>query len=343
MAPNKFRVAITRDNVKSDGTLAFAQEGLDMLSAESSIEWEILPQKFPELMPEHAEKYDAIIVLGARVTAKTLSGSNRRLKLIARHGVGYDTVEVPALTKAGVLLTITPDGVRRPMATAAFTFVLALAQKMLIKDKMTREGRWNDKANHVGMGLSGRTLGSVGIGNIGGDLFRLAKPFDLKFLAHDPFASEARARELGVKLVDLPTLMRESDFVCVNCPLSEKTRGLIGARELGLMKPTAYIVNTARGPIIDEKALYNALSTGKIAGAGLDVFEQEPTPNDNPILKLANVIVAPHALGHTDEIQRGIARQACQSVIDVAHGKAPAVVVNREVLDNPAVKSFLRG
>jgi D-3-phosphoglycerate dehydrogenase len=160
--------------------------------------------------------------------------------------VGYDTVDVPALTDNGVLLTIAPDDVRRPVATAALTLVLMLAQKVPAKDRLVRAGRWAERVNHLGTGLSGRTLGSIGVGNIGSELFRLAMPFAMRHLACDPYVTRETVRPVGVTLVDLDTLFREADFLCVNCPLNEQTRKLVGARQLALMKPTAYFVNTAR-------------------------------------------------------------------------------------------------
>jgi D-3-phosphoglycerate dehydrogenase len=269
-----------------------------------------------------------------RVTPASLAGADRRLKLIARFGVGYDTIDVPACTAAGVLLTIAPDGVRRPVATSALTFVLMLAQKVLIKDRLTRTGRWGEKLDHIGTGLTGRTLGSIGLGNIGAELFRLARPLEMNGIAHDPVADPALAAELGVRLVDLETLFREADFLAVNCPLNEATRGLVSAHLLGMMKPSAYLINTARGPIVDEHALHDALASGRLAGAGLDVFEEEPTPASNPLLRLENVIVTPHGICFTDECMRRLAESAFRAALDVAAGRTPPYVVNTQALAN---------
>ena len=265
-----------------------------------------------------------------------------KVRCVLRSGVGYDTIDVPACTARGVMLSIAPDGVRRPVATNVITFVLCLAQKLFLKDRLTREGRWAEKTSHMGMGLTGRTLGLVGVGNIGAEVFRLAMPFEMKHIAYDPMVRPEQLRGLNVELVgSLDEVMRRSDFVSVNCPLSASTRGLIGAREIALMKPTAYIINTARGPIIQERALHEALAAGRIAGAGLDVFEVEPTPRDNPILALDNVIVTPHGLCFTDECFTGIARNTFEAVRALADGAAPKYVVNREALKHPAL-SHLR-
>jgi D-3-phosphoglycerate dehydrogenase len=268
-----FRVGVTRDFLKPDGTPAFGDIGLDLLDRVPGVEWEYLAEDVREVPPEVAQAYDALIVLAPRVSAATVRGAER-LALVARFGVGYDSVDVPACTANGVLLTITPDGVRRPMAASVLTFLLALTHKLLIKDRLTREGRWGEKLDHMGQGVTGRTLGIIGLGNIGREVARYAAPFGLHLLAFDPYLAPEQAAAAGAELVDLGTLLRRSDYVSVNCALTEQTRHLIGARELALMKPTAYLINTARGPIVDQRAQEAALAEGRIAGAGLDVFEE---------------------------------------------------------------------
>ena len=326
----EFRIGITADVLKSDGTPIFGEAVLGLLDA-AGIAWEYMAPA-AVLTPALAARYDAICAMLIRVDAASLAGADRRLKLIARFGVGYDTIDVPACTAAGVLLTIAPDGVRRPVATSALTFVLMLAQKVLIKDRLTRDGRWSEKLDHIGTGLTGRTLGSIGLGNIGAELFRLAKPLEMDFIAHDPAADPKVAAEVGVRLVDLDTLFREADFLTVNCPLDATTRGLVDARRLALMKPSAFLINTARGPIVDERALHRALVEGRLAGAALDVFEQEPTPTDNPLLRLDNVVVTPHGICFTDECMRRLAESAFRAALDVAAGRTPPYVVNRQAL-----------
>lgn len=331
MAQEQFRVGITRDNLKPDGKPIFDETCLKALD-DPRIQWEWLPEIEPELTPQTAAKYDAVCVMLARITRATVSGSDRRLKLIARFGVGYDMVDVPALTEKGVLLTITPDGIRRPVATAALTFVLMLAQKVPTKDRLVREGRWNERVNHMGTGLSGRTLGSIGVGNIGSELFRLATPFQMRHIACDPYVTQESVRPLGVTLVDMDTLFREADFLCVNCPLNEETHHMVGAKQFALMKPTAFFVNTARGPIVDEKALLEVLSKRRIAGAGIDVFEAEPTPPDNPLLGLDNIIVTPHYICLTDECINTVTASVFNACRELAYGRVPRNVVNQQVL-----------
>jgi D-3-phosphoglycerate dehydrogenase len=283
------------------------------------------------LRPEQIALYDALLVLAPRVTAATLAGATR-LKLIARFGVGYDNVDVSACTAKGVLVTITPDGVRRPVAQAALTLILALAGKLLIKDRLTREGRWHEKLDHMGMGVAGRTLGVIGLGNIGREVFRVAAPLGMRHVGHDPFVSPSTAAAEGIQWLALDELMAAADFVCICCALTDSTRRLIDARRIRLMKRTAYVINVARGPIVDQQALTAALIERRIAGAGLDVFDPEPIDPRDPLLSLENVIVAPHALCWTDECFFGNGRSACHSILDVAAGRAPRYAVNPEAL-----------
>ncbi|HVK13090.1 MAG TPA: NAD(P)-dependent oxidoreductase, partial [Gemmataceae bacterium] len=294
-----FLVGVTRDFLRPDGSPGFGDIGLSLLER-GRVTWEYLPAAAGEVPPEAARDYDGLLLLGPRVTAATLAGAGR-LKVVARFGVGYDNVDVPACTAAGVLLTIAPNGVRRPVAAAAMAFVLALSHKLLVKDRLTRAGRWAEKLNHNGQGLTGRTLGVIGFGNIGRELAGLARPFDLRVIASDPWADPEAAAAAGVRLVPLDELLRESDYVVVCCALTAETRHLLDAGRIALMKPTAHLVNVARGPIVDQAALTAALRANRIAGAGLDVFDPEPVAPDDPLLALENVILTPHAICWTDE------------------------------------------
>jgi D-3-phosphoglycerate dehydrogenase len=274
------------------------------------------------------------------VPAAVVGRGDLRVRLIARHGVGFDAVDLAAMSAQGVVVTNTPDAVRRPVATAALTCVLALAQKLLVKDRLTRAGRWHERADHMGMGLTGRTLGVVGAGSIGRETLRLARAFDLELLAADPYADAADIAALGARLVPLDTLLATADFVGVTCALTPETRHLIDAKALARMRPTAYLVNVARGPVVDEAALVAALAAGRIAGAGLDVFESEPIAAGHPLLGFDNVIVTPHALCWTDECFAAIADSGLRSAVDVAQRRVPAHVVNRDVLGHPRVRAW---
>jgi D-3-phosphoglycerate dehydrogenase len=338
----RYRVALSGDFRKPDGSPTYPMFDLAPLTGRSDIEL-VYVDPVDGLMPAAGlEGCDALILLVPRFDGRSVP-KDGRLALVARFGVGYDSVDVEACTKAGIALAITPEGVRRPVAVAILTYVLALSQKLLIKDRLCRQGPpgWAKRAEHMGVGLVGRTLGQLGIGNIGAEVFRLAAPFGLRHIAHDPYVNPALARELGVELVSLETLFRESDFLSVSVPLSPATRHLVNAERLALMKPTAFLVNTARGPVVDTKALYRALVEGRLAGAGLDVFETEPCPADEPLLVLDTVICAPHALCWTDQCFAGNGAADVEHVLAVLAGRVPTSVVNRQVLDGPAFKAKL--
>src|SRR5580693_466357 len=336
-----FRVALSGDFRKADGSPVYPDFDLEPLRQAPGVEFVYLEPSNP-VQAEQLEHFDALILLAHRFTQDSIH-SNGRLAVVARFGVGYDTVDVAACTEAGVALVITPDGVRRPVAVSIITFMLALTGKLMIKDKLTREGPpgFAQRGEHMGVGLVGRTLGSVGIGNIGAELFRLIRPFDMRLIAHDPFADPKLAAELGIELVGLEDVFRRSDFVSVSCPLTAETRHLVNADRLALMKPTAYFINTARGPIVDQRALTKALEESWIAGAGLDVLEKEPPDADDPILKLDNVIFAPHALCWTDQCFAGNGAADVRAVLDVQQGREPRVVVNRDVFETAAWRNRL--
>jgi phosphoglycerate dehydrogenase-like enzyme len=330
----QFHIGITRDFLKPDGSLGFGDIGLSLLDAEPNVRWSFLPQSEPVLRPQSIGGCDGLLVLAPNVTAATLEGAER-LKVVARFGVGYDNVDVEACTRRGVVLTITPDGVRRPVATAVMTFLLALTHKLLIKDRLTREGRWVEKLDHLGQGVTGRTLGIVGLGNIGRDVLRLAAPLEMRCLAFDPHVKADDVRFLNVELVSLEELMRQSDYVAICCALTPATHHLIDETRLLLMKPTSYLINVARGAVVDQRALTRSLQERWIAGAGLDVFEHEPIDPADPLLKLDNVILAPHAICWTDECFLNNGKSACHSLLDVAAGRRPKYVVNPAAFDHP--------
>lgn len=293
--------------------------------------------------PQHIHDFDAIIALHHLQWKRSSFVGIKRLAAIARWGVGYDMIDVDACTEHGIALCITPDAVRRPVAEGVLSLMLALSKHLLIKDHLVRAGLWMEKTNYMGACLAGRVLGCVGLGNIGAELIRLLEPFGMaRFLACDPYTTPERVATLGVTLVTLDTLLRESDFVSLNCPLTPETYHLIGRRELSLMKPTSYLINTARGAVVDEDALIEALQEGLIAGAGLDVFENEPIRMDSPLLHLENVILNPHSIAWTEEMARDNGTQACENVLTIVRGEIPPSVVNREVIEKPAFQEKLR-
>ena len=285
--------------------------------------------------PADMEECDAVLALALRVTAESVQGV-KRPAIIARWGVGYDLLDVPALSASAIALAITPAGVRRPVAEAELTMIFALAKNLFPLDRMARAGRWRQDMKGLAMDISGSTLGSVGCGNISQELFRVARPLGFgRLLACDPKVNREDLADTGIELVDMETVLRESDFVAVNALLTAETRGLIGEPQLRAMKPTAFLVNLARGPIVDHGALVRALRERWIAGAGIDVFTEEPPPPDDPLFELDNVIVTPHALAWTNGIMRGNGDEACKHILAVMRGDLPGDVVNREVLADP--------
>jgi phosphoglycerate dehydrogenase-like enzyme len=349
-----FRVALSGDFRRADGSPTYPDFDLAPLRNAPGIETAFIESPRPirgelgflesagPIRGEQLEDFDALILLSHRFGKESVPKSGR-LAVVARFGVGYDSVDVPACTDAGVALVITPDGVRRPVAVSIITLMLALTGKLMAKDRLTREAAagYAKRSEHMGVGIVGRTLGALGIGNIGAELFRLAKPLDMKFIAHDPYADKKVAQELGIELVGIADLFRRSDILSVSVPLNKETRHIVNAERLALMKPTAYLINTARGPVVDQKALTKVLQERRIAGAGLDVLEEEPPEADDPILKLDNVILAPHALCWTDQCFAGIGAADVKAVLDVQHGREPRGVVNRTVLSSQRWKKRL--
>ena len=331
-----FKVGITRDFLAEDGTLSYGDIGLSIFESAQNLEFKFLEENSAEIKSSQIQEYDGLLVLSPKLTAASLQ-DNERLRIVARFGVGYDSVDVEACTSNGTLLTITPNAVRRPVAVSALTFLLSLSHKLLIKDRLTRTGNWNQRLDHMGQGLSQRTLGVVGVGNIGKEVFRVAKHLDMNFIGYDPYTKQESVDSLGVQLRSLDALMSEADYIVVCCTLIPETFHLINERSLALMKPSAYLINVSRGPVIDQKALYTALKNNKIQGAGLDVFEQEPIEPTDPILELENVILAPHSLCWTDQFFEAIGYEACQSIANVAAGKCPEGIVNREALEHASL------
>jgi phosphoglycerate dehydrogenase-like enzyme len=330
-----FRVGFSADFCREDGTLAFPDIGLSLLDAVPEVSYEFLKDYRPEYVPAQLTDYDVLISLKPRITAQSLANAER-LCAIGRCGVGYDNVDLRACTERGIAVYITPGGVVRPVAESILLMILALSHRLLQKDRMVREGRWAESTQRLGREPRDRVVGTVGLGNIASETIRLLSVLNVrKFLAFDPYSSEPRAREVGAELVSLDQLLSESDYVLVNCPLNTETRGLIGADQLARMKSDAVLINTARGPIVDETALIESLKQGKIAGAALDVFEKEPLGADSPLTTMDNVLLTSHSIAWTEELFRDMGRIDCQGALAIHRGEAPPHVVNPQVLETP--------
>ena len=284
---------------------------------------------------EKARKVDALVsLLSDKIDAEVFDAAPK-LKIVSQLAVGFDNIDVTEATKRGIYITNTPGVLTETTADFAWALLMAVARRVVEADKYVRTGQWKvgwHPSMLLGRDIYGATIGIVGAGRIGQAVARRAKGFNMKILYYDVISRTELEKELGAKRVDLDTLLRESDFVSIHVPLKKETHHLINAEKLKLMKKTAYLINNARGPVVDEKALYAALKEGKIAGAGLDVFEQEPTPADNPLLKLDNVVVAPHISSASHETRSKMAEMVAENLVAFFEGRQPPNLVNPEVI-----------
>ena len=337
--PAPFNLKLTADFFDAAGKPKYQDIGLSVLSAAPHIQQSPFATHSPEISPEQLAGANGVIVLTPKVTAKSVSEANDLLA-VGRFGVGYDSVDVPACTAADVAVFITSGAVDRPVAEAAVGWMIALTHHLRTKDRLVRTGEWDMRSRFMGSELRDRTLGVIGLGGIARNLIKLLENWGMKPpLAFDPFIDDAGAAKAGVRKVSLEELLRESDFVSIHCPLTEETRGLIGAAQLALMKPNAYLLNTARGGLVDEDALYAALKSGRLAGAALDCFASEPVTSPSRFADLDNVLLAPHCIAWTHELFRDIGRTACQGMIDLSLGQKPRGLVNPDVLAKPSFQA----
>lgn len=278
---------------------------------------------------------DVMLVVYAKITKRIIE-SAPRLKGIVRYGIGVDNVDIRAATEMGVYVANVPDYCIGTVAEHTFALLLALTRKIILADRIVRSAGWKiwtqQPTELMGNDLEGKVLGLIGMGNIGSAVAVRAKAFGMKVIAYDPYLEKDKARSLDVELVDLDTLLKNSDFVSIHVPLTPETRGMIGEQELRKMKRTAYLINTSRGPIVRESALYKALKDGWIAGAALDVYEKEPPDRDNPLFKLDNVVLTPHIAWYTEEALKRLKRSVAEEAIRMLNGMPPKNLVNKDVL-----------
>lgn len=270
---------------------------------------------------EKVAGFDVLVVRSrTKVTRRVLEAA-KRLKAVIRAGVGVDNIDVEAAAERGITVVNTPREPAQSVAELTIAFALCLARRIPYLDRSMKGGLW--LKGEMGLELRGRVMGLVGLGAIGSAVARLAKAFGMKVLAYDPYVPEERARELGVELVSLDDLLKSSDFLSIHAPLTPETKGLIGREELSKMKDGSFLINTSRGGIVDEEALLEALRSGKLAGAALDVYLNEPPPPDHPLLKLDNVICTPHVGGSTVDAQLRIALAMADDLLRIARGEEP--------------------
>lgn len=285
-----------------------------------------------DVLVEEIRDMDAVIIRTVgKISAKVIESANK-LKVIGRHGAGYDNVDVETATKYGIPVVYTPEANTESVADHTIGLMIAVAKKIPQAHlALTKNCDWFVRYKYIGTEIYGKTLGIIGLGRIGRAVARRAKGFKMKILAYDPLISEAAAKKLGVKLVDLETLLRNSDFVSLHVPLTKETQGLVGQKELEMMKDGAYLINTSRGEIINENAVYEALVEGKLAGAAFDVYTREPPDRENPLFKLDNVVATPHMAAHTQEALRRMAVDVASDVVRVLRGRKPKYIINPEV------------
>lgn len=287
--------------------------------------------------------FDAIIVRSRTKVTRDVIEAAENLKIIARAGVGVDNVDVEAATERGIMVVNAPESTSITVAEHTMGLIMALARKIAIADKSVKEGKW-EKSRFMGIELAGKTLGIVGMGRIGSQVASRCKAFDMEILVNDPYITEDAASKLGARVVNKETLLKNADVITIHVPLTPETKHSISKKEFDIMKKNAFIVNCARGGIINEDDLYDALKSGKIGGAGLDVFETEP-PEGNPLLELDNLVATPHIGASTKEAQIDAAIIVANEVKKVFIGEAPKNVLNMPVLDPEtfqAIKPYLK-
>ena len=318
---------------------SLSDKGIAVLEKEKGIDVTVKTGLSPQELIKEIVKYDALIIRSAtKVTAQVIKAA-KNLKVIGRGGVGLDNVDVQAATEKGIIVMNSPGGNTISTAEHAIGMLFALARFIPQAYHSMQKGFW-EKKKFTGVEINGKTLGVIGLGRIGLEVARRAKGFGMKIIAYDPFISTEKANAFRIELVELKTIFSQSDFITVHTPLTDKTRHIIDARAISGMKDGARIINCARGGIVDEKALYDALKSGKVAGAALDVFEKEPA-KDNPLFSLGNVVVTPHLGASTIEGQEGVATEIASQVVDALKGKILRNAVNVPSVD-PEVYEILR-
>jgi D-3-phosphoglycerate dehydrogenase len=296
-----------------------AEEGIKILKKEKQIQVDIKIGMKPEELQKVIKDYDAIIVRSSTKITKEIIANANKLKVIGRAGVGLDNVDLSAATSRGIIVMNTPAGNTISTAEHTMSLILALSRNIPQSSASLRKGEWK-RSKFMGIELYNKTLGIIGLGRIGSEVAKRALSFGMKVIAYDPFISLDVAKQIGIEIVELKNLLRKADYITLHTPLTEATKHMISDREFALMKPTAKIINCARGGIIDEDALLRALKSGRISGAAIDVFEKEP-PLDSPLIKLDNVVTTPHLGASTEEAQVNVAIEIAEVVKDALLGR----------------------
>jgi len=312
-------------------------EAIEILEEHADVEvYEGVDDAIPrELLLEKVADVEGLLpLLTERIDAEVMDAAEG-LKVISNYAVGYNNIDVAAATERGIYVTNTPGILTDTTADCAFALLMAVARRIPEADRHVKAGGWVHAWGprmFVGTDVHGKTLGIIGLGRIGGAIARRAKGFNMNVIYYDEDRKRELERELGVRYSPLKELLTESDYVSLHIPLTSSTRHMIGKRELTMMKETAFLINTSRGPVVDEDALYRALRDGVIAGAGLDVFEREPLSPDSPLKGLDNAVITPHIASASVETRTKMATTAAFNLVSVLQGKEPPNLVNPEVL-----------
>lgn len=317
-------------------TRLIPKAGLDLLYGFAELRiWqeEVPPPR--EVLLEEAGEVDGLLSLLTDTIDAELMDAAPRLKVVSNYAIGYDNVDVEAATEHGIMVCHTPGVLTDTTADFAFALLACVARRLVEASEYVREGRWKTWSPMLCLGydLHGATLGLVGLGRIGSGVAKRATGFDMRILYHDVSRQPSREEELGLTYVDLETLLRESDFVSLHTPLTPETHHMMGREQFTMMKSTAILINTSRGQVVDQKALYEALVSGGIAGAGLDVTDPEPILRDDPLLTLDNCVVVPHIASASVATRTMMATMAAENLIAALQGRMPRNPVNPEVLD----------
>lgn len=316
---------------------ALSQKGLKVFSDSKELTVDVKTDLKPEALKEIIKDYDALVVRSATKVTKEIIQAASKLKVIGRAGVGLDNVDLEAATAKGIIVMNTPAGNTISTAEHTFSMILTLSRNIAQANASMKKGEWK-RSKFMGVELYNKVLGIVGFGRIGSEVAKRALAFGMKVLAFDPFLSAQVAEDIGVQIAELNTVLKESDYITVHTPLTDETRHLISDKEFGLMKKNVRLVNCARGGIIDEEALVRAVKEGKVAGAALDVFENEPLAADNDLLKLDNVVTTPHLGASTEEAQVNVAIEVAEIVRDALLGKGIRNAANYPCLDAETCK-----
>lgn len=325
---SKAKVFVTRE---------IPQAGLQIIKENFDVEvWPEYAPPSKAMIIKKTRNVDAIVsIICDKIDAEVLETAEN-LKIVAQYAVGYDNINVSEATRRGIYVTNTPDALTNASADFAWALLMAIARRIVEADKYARTGQWKvaiHPAMMLGRDIHGATIGIVGAGRIGQAVARRARGFAMNILYFSNSPKPEMEKELGARRVDLETLLKSSDFVSIHVPLNDSTRNLIDAQKLALMKRTAYLINNSRGPVIDEKALYDTLKAQKIAGAALDVFVTEPAAADNPLFTLDNVVVAPHISSASHAARSKMAEMVAANLVAFFTGNQPANLVNKEVMD----------